>query len=120
MDGTSRHEASYVHCTLGGTASPNQVSNWWLLGGSEKCETLYTASQEIDFDDELRKTATVSLKDAEGNDRWSLFFLCGMGKHTWSWRAAKTRRQNPLVPPCVGAACATVLFALLPLAQQVQ
>ena len=23
VDGTSRHEASYVHCTLGGTASPN-------------------------------------------------------------------------------------------------
>ena len=32
VDGTSRHEASYVHCTLGGTASPNQLSSWWLLG----------------------------------------------------------------------------------------
>ena len=52
VDGTSRHEASYVHCTLGGTASPNQVSSWWLLGGSEKWETHYAASQEIDFDDE--------------------------------------------------------------------
>ena len=28
VDGTSRHEASYVHCTLGGTASPNQLSRW--------------------------------------------------------------------------------------------
>ena len=36
VDGTSRHDASYVHCTLGGTASPNQLSSWWLLGGSEK------------------------------------------------------------------------------------
>ena len=27
VDGTSRHEASYVHCTLGGTASPNQLSS---------------------------------------------------------------------------------------------
>ena len=26
VDGTSRHEASYVHCTLGGKSSPNQLS----------------------------------------------------------------------------------------------
>ena len=80
VDGTSRHEASYVHCTLGGTASPNQLSSWWLLGGSEKWETLYAASQEIDFDDELRKAATVSFKDTARNDRQSLFFLCADGK----------------------------------------
>ena len=80
VDGASRHEASYVHCTLGGTASPNQLSSWWLLGGSEKWETLYAASQEIDFDDELRKAATVSFKDTAGNDRQSLFFLCADGK----------------------------------------
>ena len=43
VDGKSRQEASYVHCTLGGTASPNHL----LLGGSEKWETLYAASQEI-------------------------------------------------------------------------
>ena len=29
VDGTSRHEASYIHCTLGATASPNQLSSWW-------------------------------------------------------------------------------------------
>ena len=80
VDGTLRHEASYVHCTLGGTAGPNQLSSWWLLGGNEKWETLYAASQEIDFDDELRKAATVRKKDAEGNDRESLFFLCTDGK----------------------------------------
>ena len=80
VDGTSRHEASYSHCTLGGTASPNQLSSWWLLGGSEKWQTLYAASQEIDFDDELRKVATVSFKDTAGNDRRSLFFLCADGK----------------------------------------
>ena len=51
VDGTSRHEASYVHCTLGGTANPKQLSSWWLLGGSEKWETLHAASQEIDFDE---------------------------------------------------------------------
>ena len=49
-------------------------------GGSEKWETLYAASQEIDFDDDLRKAATVSFKDTEGNDRQSLFFLCADGK----------------------------------------
>ena len=121
LDGTSRHEASYVHCTLGGTAGPNQLSSWWLLGDSEKWETLYAASQEIDFDDELRKAATVSFKDTGRNDRQSLFFFCvQMVKHRCQWRAAKTGRQNPLVPPCVGSACVTVLCALLPLAQQVR
>ena len=80
VDGPWRHEASYVHCTLGGTASPNQLSSWWLLGGSEKWETLYAAFQEIHFDDELRKAATISFKDTEGNDRQSLFFLFVDGK----------------------------------------
>ena len=80
VDGTSRHEASYVHCTLGGTASPDQLSSWRLLGGSEKWETLYGASQEIDFDDELRKAATAIFKDTGGNDRQCLFFWCADGK----------------------------------------
>ena len=69
VDGASRQGASYVHCTLGGTASPNQLSSWCLLGGTEMWETLYSASQELDFDDELRKVATVSFKDTGGNDR---------------------------------------------------
>ena len=34
----------------------------------------------IDCDDELRKAATVSLKDTGGNDRQSLFFPCADGK----------------------------------------
>ena len=45
VDGTSRHEASYAHYTLGGTAGANQLSSWWLLGGCKKWETLYAASQ---------------------------------------------------------------------------
>ena len=120
VHGASRQEASYVHCTLGGTASPNQLSRWLLLGRSEKWETLYAASQEMDFDDELRKGTTVSFKDTEGNERRSLFFCVQMGKRRCSWRAAKTGRQNPPEPRCAGSACAAVLFALLPLAQQVQ
>ena len=93
VDGTSRHEASYVHCTLGGTASPNQLSSWWLLGGSEKWEALYAASQEIDFDDELRKAATVSFKDTAGNDRQSLFFLCADGKAQLYGGVARVARE---------------------------
>ena len=49
VDGTSRHEAPRVHCTLGGTSSPHQLSRWWLLGGDEGWATLYAATQELDF-----------------------------------------------------------------------
>ena len=80
MDGTSKHEAWYIHCKLGGTASPNQLPGWWLLGGSEKWDTLYIASQEIDLDDELLKATTVRFKDTEGKDMRSLFFMCADGK----------------------------------------
>ena len=36
---------------------------------------LYAASQEIDFDDELRKAVAVSFQETGGNDRQSPFFL---------------------------------------------
>ena len=45
------------------------MSSWWLLGGNEKWETLYGASQDIDFYDELREAATATFKDSELNDR---------------------------------------------------
>ena len=76
VTGTLRHDASYVHCTLGCIVSPNPLSSWWLLGGSEKWETLYAASQDINFDDKLCKATTVNFRDKGGNDRQSLFFLC--------------------------------------------
>ena len=94
VDGTSRHEAPYIHCTLGGTSIRNQLSSWWLLGGSKETDTLYVASQEIHFDDELRKAATVSFKDIGGNDRQSLFFCVQTGKPTCSWEVAKTGRRS--------------------------
>ena len=31
IDGTNRHEASYMHCTIGGTTSPNKLASWWLI-----------------------------------------------------------------------------------------
>ena len=74
LDATLRHEATYVHCTLGGTARPNQASSWWPLGCSEKWDTLYAASQETNFDDALRKAPTVIFQDTEGNDTQSPFF----------------------------------------------
>ena len=56
VEGTSRHEASYVHCTLEGT---NQLASWWLLGGSEEWATLYAAAQEVDFDQQLWDASNV-------------------------------------------------------------
>ena len=46
---TSRHAVANVHCTLGGTSRPDQLSRWWLLWGSEEWATLYAAAQEVDF-----------------------------------------------------------------------
>ena len=80
VDGTSRHEASYVHGMLVGTNSASQLSSWWVLWGSEKWETTYAASREIYFDDEFSNATNVSFKDAEGNDRQSLFFFFADGK----------------------------------------
>ena len=118
VDGTSRHEATYVHYTLGGTASPNQPSSWRLLGGKEKWQTLYAACQEIDFDDEFRKAATVSFNDAKEMIGSPFFFCVQTGKHRCSWRAATSRRQNPLVPPTVsfanwGLICLCYLFQIV-------
>ena len=111
VDGTSRHEASYVHCTLGGTASPNQLSSCCLLWGSEKRETLYVVSQEIYFDDELHKAATVSSKDTGGNDRQSLFFPFADGKAQvpvagcQNWKVGSPGATVCLVCMCSRALC---------------
>ena len=80
VDGTSRYEASYVHCTLGGTSSPDQLASWWLLGGSEEWATLYAAAQEVDFDQQLWDASKVVFQDTSGADRETLFFFCADGK----------------------------------------
>ena len=74
VDGTSRHEASYVHCTIGGTSSPDQLASRWLLGGSEEWATLYVAAQEVDFDQQLWGASKVVFQDTNGSDRETLFF----------------------------------------------
>ena len=98
--GTSRHEASYVHPTLCGTSSPNQLYSWWLLKGSEKLETPYAASQETDVDDELRNAATVTFKDAEGNDTQSFFFVCRWESACAHGRLPKLEGRNPGATVC--------------------
>ena len=80
MDGTLRPQASCVHCTLGGTCSPNQLASWWLLGGSEEWATLYAAAQEVDFEQQLWDASKVVFQDTSGADRETLFFLCADGK----------------------------------------
>ena len=79
-DGTSRHEAFYVQCTLGGTNSPDQLASWWLLGGSEEWATLCAAAQQIDFDQQLWDASKVVFQGTSGTDRETLFFLCADGK----------------------------------------
>ena len=80
VDGTSRHEASYVHCTLGGASSPDQLASSRLLGGTEEWATLHAAAQELDFDQPLWDASKVVFYDISGADRETLFFLCANGK----------------------------------------
>ena len=80
VDGRSRHKASYMHCTLGGTSSPDQLASLWLLGGSEEWATLYAAAQEVDFDQQLWDASKVVFQDTSGADRETFFFLCADGK----------------------------------------
>ena len=81
VDGTSCHEESYVHCTLGGTSSPYQLASWRLLGGSEEWATLYAAAQEVDFDTQLRDARKAVFQDTGGSNRETFFFLVPMARH---------------------------------------
>ena len=80
VDGTSPHEALYVHCTLGRFSSPYQLASWWLLGGSEEWATLCAAAQEVDFEQQLWDASKVVFQDTSGADRETLFFLSADGK----------------------------------------
>ena len=75
-----RWMASYVHCTLGGTSSPDQLASWWLLWGSKDWAALYAATQQVDFDQQLWDAGKVVFQDTSGSDRETLFFLCADGK----------------------------------------
>ena len=79
VDSTSRHEASYVHCTLGGTRSPVQLARWSPQGPHEEWATLYAATQEVDFDQRLWDASKVAFHDTS---RETLFFLLCRGQGT--------------------------------------
>ena len=81
VDDTSRHEVPYVHRTLGGTSSPDQLASWWLLGGSEEWATLYAAAQEVDFDQQLWDASKAIFQDTGGSDHENLFFCVPMARH---------------------------------------
>ena len=81
VDGASRHEAWYVHCTFGGTSSPNQLATEWLLGGNEEWATLYHVAQEVDFDQQLWDGSKAVFQDTSSSDRETLFFCVPMARH---------------------------------------
>ena len=101
-DGTSRHEASYVNRTLGGTSSPDQFSSRRLLGGSEEWATLYAAAEKVDFDQQLRDASKVIFQDTAGADRETLFFLCAGGKAQILMAIVRIENLRLLKPWCVG------------------
>ena len=80
VDGTSRHDAPYVHSTLGKTSSPDQLARCWQPGDSQDSATLYAAAQERDFDQQLCDASKGVFQNNGGSDRETLFFLCADGK----------------------------------------
>ena len=79
IDGTNRHEAGCVHCTIGGTTSHDELASWWLMGGSEQWSTIYALAEEVDFVRELVDASKVTTVDTAGATRQPLFFLCPKG-----------------------------------------
>ena len=113
VDGPSRHEASYVHCTLGATISPNQLASWWLLGGREEWATLYVAAQEVGFDQLLWDVSQGVFQDTRGFDWEILFWLCADGKaqflmaNSKNWKAEAPQASVCWVCGCSRAQCLT-------------
>ena len=99
-----------MHCTLGGTSSPNQLASWWLLGGSEEWATSYAAAQEVDFDQQLWDVSKVVFQDS-GSDPKTLFFLCAGGKaqilraNCKNWKAEAPQALVCWVCGCNRAQC---------------
>ena len=69
-----------MHCTVGGTGSPDQLASRWLLGASEEWATLYAAAQEVDFDQQQWGAKGVVFQYTSGADRQTLLFLCADGR----------------------------------------
>ena len=80
MHGTNRPEAGYVHCTIGGTTSINELASWWLMGGFEQWSAIYALARAGVFDHHLVDASKVTIVDSGGATRQALFFLCADGK----------------------------------------
>ena len=80
VDGTSRHNTSYVHCVLGLDVHCGRQASWWLFRGAEKWSTVYTVAQTEGFDSQLRQAAEVVHTDRHGQRRKPLFFVLADGK----------------------------------------
>ena len=53
-----------MHCTIGGTTSPDHPAVWWLIRGSEHLRTIYALAQEVDFDQQLVDASKVTTVNA--------------------------------------------------------
>ena len=80
IDGTNRHEASYVQCAIGATTNLDDVTSWWLMGGSEQWSTIYAMAPKVDFDKELVDANKVTNVDTAGVTRRPLYVVCAHGE----------------------------------------
>jgi hypothetical protein len=80
VDGTARHNTTYVHCVLGLDVHCGRQGSWWLFRGAEKWSTVYTVAQKEGFDAQLHRAANVVHTDHHGQSRKPLFFLLADGK----------------------------------------
>ena len=106
IDGTNQHDAGYVHCTTGGTTSPDELASWWLMGGSEQWSTIYAMAQEVDFDQELVDASKVTTVDSAWATQQPLFFLCANGKAQILISGCKNRKaESPHAIVCRVCGC---------------
>ena len=100
-----------MHCTIGGTTSPDELASWWLMGGSEQWSTIYVLAQEVDFDQELVDASKVTTEDTGGATRQPLFFLCADGKAQILLSGCKNWKAEPHTQLCVGYVVVIVQIA---------
>ena len=80
VDGTCRHEASFIHCTLRGTSSSDHLSSWCRLEGNEERANLYAATWEVNLDQQMLDASVVLCMIPRVDERETLFSLCANGK----------------------------------------
>ena len=116
LDGTSKHEAWYVHCMPMEPPAPTNYLVGGYSGAVKNGRPSTQAQKKQILMMSCARTPPEILRMREGMIGSPFFYCVHMGKRRCSWQAAKTGRQNPPEPRCAESACGTVLFALLPLA----